>query len=371
MKSFRMKIGVIGTRGFPEIQGGLETHCMELYSRIGAHNDVNITVYRRKPYINSKNKNFNYRNIRFIDIFVPRSKNLETILHSFFASIHALFQRFDVIHFHNTGPGFFIPLLKLTGSKIVFTYHNISYTQKKWDKIAKSYLRLSERISLRNSDFVIFISESLKEEVLGKYVINSYKVISNGVNLPERSASSEYIESLGLERNRYIIGVGRFLEEKGFDDLIGAFKMANLKNYKLVLAGDSDYPTPYSERLKSYAQENNVVLTGFIKGEKLRQIYSFARLFVISSLSEGLPIALLEAMSFNINVLASNIPANLEVNLEKNDYFKAGDKIDLKEKIIAKISENKERNFVSFLTSEYNWDKIAAKTYNIYNKLLI
>jgi glycosyltransferase involved in cell wall biosynthesis len=366
-----MKIGIIGTRGFPEVQGGLETHCMELYTRIAQNYDALITVYRRKPYLNSKNRDVRYPNIRFIDLNVPRSKNLETFLHAFMATVHAMFQGYDIIHFHNTGPGFFIPLLKLSGSKIIFTYHNISYTQKKWGGIARTFLTLSEKISLKNSDYVIFISEILKSEMLVKYQLQNYMGLPNGVNIPERSVDSGYIESLGLEKYRYIISVGRFLEEKGFDYLIRAYARAGIKDYKLVLVGDTDYPTVYSDKLKSLARENGVVLTGFIKGENLKQIYSYARLFIISSFSEGLPIVLLEAMSFNIDVLASNIPANYQIGIEKNDYFAVGDEDDLKEKLLLKISEKRQRNFVDFLKLKFNWDLIAKETYSIYKNLLV
>jgi len=364
-----MKIGVIGTRGFPEVQGGLETHCMELYTRLARKNNLKVTVYRRKPYLNEKNRDSAYPNIRFIDYNVPKSKNIETFIHSFLATVHAVFQGYDIVHFHNTGPGFFIPLLRLTRTKIVFTYHNVSYTHKKWGAFARSFLNISERISVKNSDFIIFISEFLKSEMAKKYPLGSNKVISNGVNLPVRASGSDYIGSLGLEKNKYIIGVGRFLEEKGFDYLIKAFVKAGVSDFKLVLVGDTDYPTDYSKKLRTLALKNNIVLTGFIKGDKLQQVFSFARLFVIASYSEGHPIALLEAMSYNTDVLASDIPANLQVGLERNDYFKVGNEDDLKEKILAKLSGGRERDHKNLLSSKYNWDTIAGETYEIYNNL--
>jgi glycosyltransferase involved in cell wall biosynthesis len=137
-----------------------------------------------------------------------------------------------------------------------------------------------------------------------------------------------------------------------------------------VLVGDTDYPTDYSNRLRYLAKENDVVLTGFIKGDKLQQVYSFARLFIISSFAEGLPIALLEAMSYNVDVLASDIPANLQVGLEKTDYFKVGDENDLKEKIMVKLSQKGDRNYSELLSSKYNWDTIVGETYKIYNNLI-
>jgi alpha-maltose-1-phosphate synthase len=365
-----MRIGVIGTRGFPEVQGGIETHCMELYTRIGAGSENKITVYRRTPYINSKNKDSSYKNIRFIDIRVPRSKFFETFLHAFLSTVHALFQNYDVVHYHNTGPGFFIPILKLSGARVVFTYHNISYTQKKWNSAAKSFLTLSERISLRNSDFIIFISDVIKSEMVKKYKIKKSAVIFNGVCIPCKSEQNDYLDSLGLEKHKYIIAVGRFLEEKGFDYLIRAFRKAEIDGQKLVLVGDTDYPTDYSNKLKALARENGIVLTGFIKGERLNQIFTNARLFIMSSFEEGLPIALLEAMSYDIDVLVSNIPANLQIDLDKDDYFSVGDEDDLKENLLKKLSDNRRRSFGKTLTEKFNWDKIAIETNNIYENLI-
>lgn len=367
-----MKIGIIGTRGFPEIQGGIETHCLELYTRLAELNDNSVTVYRRTPYLNSKNRNATFKNIRFVDIAVPRNKLLETFLHSFLSVLHALFQKYDLVHFHNTGPGFFIPLMKLSNARIVFTYHNISYTQKKWNRFARNFLSVSERISLKKSDFIIFISEVLRAKMAEIYNLPDYKerVIFNGVTIPERSTNSDYLESLGIEKYKYIISVGRFLEEKGFDYLIRAFKKTNLKEYRLVIVGDTDYPTQYSQKLKAIASCNGVLLTGFIKGDKLKQIYSFARLFVISSFSEGLPIALLEAMSYNLDVLASDIPENLQINLNEDDYFRVGDEEDLSKAITKKLSSESSRSFDKTLFDNFNWDKIALDTYDIYQKLI-
>lgn len=364
-----MKIGVIGTRGFPEIQGGIETHCMELYTRIASLGDNEITIYRRKPYVNSRNKNAEFKNIRFVDFYVPKNKYFETFLHSLFSTVHALFQGYDIVHYHNTGPGFFIPILKLSKAKIVFSYHNISYTQKKWNKFAKRFLHSSEIISIANSDFIIFVSEIVKLEIEKLYIVNKYKVLFNGVSIPRKSEKSDFLDSLGLKKQKYLIGVGRFLEEKGFDYLIKAFKKADLQDYKLVLVGDSDYPTSYSKRLKSFARENGVVLTGYIKGDKLNQIFTFAKIFILSSFEEGLPISLLEAMSFNIDVLASDIPANLQVGLNKDDYFRVGDADDLAKNIVYKISLNKERDYREILIRKFNWDNIALETVNIYKNL--
>lgn len=365
-----MKIGVIGTRGFPDIQGGLETHCLELYTRIAKNKDINITVYRRTPYLNDRNRVVTFPGIRFVDLHAPQSKNSETFIHSFKAAMNAIFRNFDIVHFHNAGPGFFIPLVKLFGARTVFTYHNVSYTHKKWGAFARFFLTMSERICLNNSDFVIFISDYLKNEMLSRYSISDWKVIPNGVTVNPMSEHTDYIDSLGLLKGKYIVSVGRYVEEKGFDYLINSFAKTDRKDYKLVIVGDADYQTDYSDRFRSFAKKNGVILTGFIKGEKLQQVYSNAGLFVMSSFSEGHPIALLEAMSYNIDVLASDIPANTQIGLEKEDYFRVGDENDLAEKMLMKIKEQRKRDFSDLLGERYNWQKISEDTLGVYNKLI-
>ncbi|MBE0675609.1 MAG: glycosyltransferase family 4 protein [Bacteroidales bacterium] len=367
-----MKIGVIGTRGFPDIQGGIETHCQELYTRLAEGYDSQVTVYRRIPYLNEKNRDAKYTNIRFIDFKVPRNKFLETFLHSFLASVHALFQRYDIVHYHNTGPGFFIPIVKLSRARVVFTYHNISYTQQKWNVFARKFLAGSEWVSMRRSDYIIFISEVIKAEMVEKYGKDDlrYSVVFNGVRLPERAQKDDFLTCLGLKKNGYILGVGRFLEEKGFDYLIRAYRKTGISDMKLVLAGDTDYPTEYSDNLKKLAAENEIILPGFIKGDQLNQLYTFAHLFVISSYSEGLPIALLEAMSYDLDVLASDIPANLQVGLAVEDYFKTGNEEDLSNAIIKKLGQENKRSFSEVLSKRFNWTEITRDTLNIYQKLI-
>jgi glycosyltransferase involved in cell wall biosynthesis len=364
-----MKIAVIGTRGFPGLQGGIEKHCEELYTRMAKMKDIKFIIYRRVPYLNEHSK-VHIENIDFIDLKVPRNKYFETFLHSFLSTIHVFFLKPDIAHFHNTGPGIFIPLLKLRRIKVVFTYHNISYTQKKWNSIAKKFLSLSEKISMKFSDSVIFISKPLQKYVSSRFNLPSQNLIYNGVRIPVPSNDISYIQSLGLEKRKYIISVGRFMEEKGFDYLIDAFQKAQLQDFKLVLVGDADYPTTYSTKLKQHAIQNNVILTGNITGENLNQIYSHAKLFVISSYSEGLPIVLLEALSFKLDILASNIEANKQIMISEDDFFKVGNVKDLTYKLKEKVLNKINRDYTIMLEQNFNWEKAAELTYEVFIKTL-
>jgi len=128
-----------------------------------------------------------------------------------------------------------------------------------------------------------------------------------------------------------------------------------------VLVGDADHESDYSKALKIKAENNGVILTGFIKGEKLNQIFTHAKLFVLPSYHEGLPISLLEAMSYNLDILVSDISANKEVTLVSSDYFEVGNIKDLTKSLKRKLSDNNKRDFSSILKEKYNWDKIAKK----------
>ena len=357
-----MKIFIIGTRGFPDVQGGVEQHCENLYPQIASDKYL-ITVLRRKPYIINKDKTYN--NIRFIDLPSTKIFGFEAFYHSFLCTILCLVKRPDIVHIHNIGPGIFVPLLKLFGLKVVLTYHSPNYEHDKWSMPVKYLLKLAELLSLKFSDQVIFVSLHQKRKLGDK---ENFIHINNGVRLFPLAYEDDYITKLGLQKKNYILTVGRFVEEKGYDLLIRAYSRIEQKGIRLVIAGDLDHETTYSIRLKKMAVAHNVVLTGFISGEKLRQIYSHARLFVLPSYNEGLPISLLEAMSYHLPVLVSDIPANIIVPLPKDRYFICGNEEFLAERLGQIVSNNYEA--ISYDLSAFNWDHIAVETIKVYEKIL-
>ncbi|MFV0467979.1 MAG: glycosyltransferase, partial [Dysgonomonas sp.] len=209
-------------------------------------------------------------------------------------------------------------------------------------------------------------TESLKEKY-GRSQ-NVY-LIFNGVESPAKIESTEYIKSLGLTKNKYIFALGRFVEEKGFHNLINAYANCNANiGFDLVLAGDADHETEYSRFLKQLATDNNVVLTGFVTGNKLAELFSHAGLFVLPSFHEGLPIALLEALSYDLDCIVSNIPANTQVALPPEDFFDPENVDELSEKIDEKLSVPVRRR--RYNLAQYNWNTIAMQTFTVYKKML-
>lgn len=362
-----MKIIVLGTRGIPDILGGVETHCQELYPRISKLGHK-VTIVTRSPYV-LDNSLTEYKGIKLKHIFAPKQKSLEAIVHTFLGILYAGIIRPDILHIHAVGPMIMTPLARLLRLKVVVTNHGPDYDRKKWGKLAKFILKAGESLGTKFANRIIVISEVINSILKRKYNRHDAHLIYNGVTIPNISKSKDYINKLDLKNENYIIAVGRFVEEKGFHDLIRAHSNITIQ-YKLVLVGDADHETTYSNQLKKQAIAAGVVLTGFIKGDRLNQIFSHAKLFVMPSYHEGLPIALLEAMSYNIDVLVSDIPANLEIRLEKEKYFEVGniDAMSTSIKNALSTSENA-TDYSELMRNKYNWDYIAKMTINVYKSL--
>ncbi|CAM3953276.1 Putative teichuronic acid biosynthesis glycosyltransferase TuaC [Vibrio aerogenes CECT 7868] len=363
-----LKVTVLGTRGIPGVLGGVETHCQNLYPEIVRQSGSEVTVIARSPYVGYKTAE--YQGVQLRTVTAPKKKSLEAIIHSVFAAMTTLTDGSDIVHVHAIGPGLVVPLLRLAGKKVVFTHHGPDYDRQKWGRMAKMVLKLGEKLAVKFASEVIVISEVINQLIKGKYGRENAHLIHNGVNLPkalDQATSDAVLAQYDLTPKGYLVAVGRFVEEKGFHDLIQAYQQSGISK-PLVLVGDADHPTPYSESLKQKARETEgVILTGFLKGDALQAVFSQAGLYVMPSYHEGLPIALLEAMSFSLPAIVSDIPANLEVALEREVYFPVSDVAALTDKLILKQHETY-CDYRSHL-KKYDWAMIAGQTQAVYNKI--
>ncbi len=363
-----MKIVVTGTRGIPGIQGGVETHCQHLYPRMAAAGH-DVTVLRRSCYAEEADECSGcYMGVKVMDVFAPRRKSLEAIMHTFLAVIKARRMNPDILHIHAVGPSLMVPFARMLGLKVVTTNHGPDYDRQKWGRLAKTMLKCGERMGAKFSNAVIVISRPIADALASLYGRRDTDLIYNGVEKPEIDPNTDYIDSLGIEPRKYVVTLGRFVPEKRFDDLIRAFAAAAPKGCKLVIAGEADHPDEYSRSLHDLADKNGVVLTGFIKGKKLNQLMSHAALFVLPSSHEGLPISLLEAMSYGIDVLASDIPANRIAQLQEEDFFAVGDTATLAKKITERLASPATPRVYDL--SPYDWDNIARQTLAVYSRVL-
>ena len=360
-----MRIVVVGLRGFPNIQGGVETHCEELFPRI-AKMGHEIIVVRRKNFVKENPPRSEYRGVKFKDIPSPSISGLEAAIHTAFGILYAKKVRADILHVQAIGPSVMIPLARLLGLRVVMTHHGPDYDRDKWGIFAKFILRLGERFAAMGAKDIISISTVISDILKEKYKrVKRVHLIFNGItSFDGITDSTDYLDSIHLSPGKYILAVGRFVEEKRFDKLIEAYIKLHLKDYKLIIAGDTDYPTSYAHFLKTFALENEVIIPGIVKGEKLYQFYKHAALFVLPSSHEGLPITLLEAMACRQKVLVSDIPANKAVGLPEKNYFKL-DNIEDMMHHIKDLLNNGQTN-QTYDLSKYDWDNIAKETERVY-----
>lgn len=372
-----MKIFVTGTRGIPDIPGGVESHCQQLYPLIAARGHQ-IRISRRSIYSHADSTSGikHWQGIELMDLPTPKQKSLEAIIHTLKSVFAAKQWGADIIHIHAVGPALLAPIARLSGLKVVFTHHGPDYDRDKWGKLAKWALRLGEKAGCLFAHEVIVISRVIQSLIKQHYHRDSH-LIYNGVPIPQIATQTDYLDQLGLEKNQYFLAVARFVPEKGLHDLIQAYNQMKTDK-KLVLAGDADHEDTYSRQLKKMAQENpDIVLTGYITGAPLQQLFSFANVFVLPSYHEGLPIALLEALSYGITPLVSDIPANREVDLEPQYYFQCKNINDLQNRL-EQLSlpprdqeqwQKARQKRIELVKQKYDWADIADQTIAVYNRI--
>ncbi len=364
-----MKIFVTGTRGIPGVQGGVETHCEKLYPLV-ADTQHEITIIRRSNYAVDKSLK-KIMGVVIKDLPSIRSKHFEAFFHTFISVFYARFAGADIVHIHAVGPALVTPLARLLGLKVVVTHHGLDYEREKWGRLARFSLRMGEYLGVHFANRVIVISEHIRNHLLQRYPsYNRMTLIHNGVELPCESAGTAFLKELGVEPNGYILAVGRFVKEKGFDKLLDAFQSLDTGKIKLVIAGDADFQDSYAMMLKKKSlAARNVCLAGFVKGTKLAELYTHARLFILPSSHEGLPIALLEAMSYGCPILASDIPANRGVRLPSYCYCDCTTSRSIANVLEHVLNSRRMDAPVAYDLSAYDWRNIAKQTKTVYDEL--
>jgi glycosyltransferase involved in cell wall biosynthesis len=367
-----LRVIMLGLRGFPNVQGGVEAHAEHLcpwLKELGC--DVEVIV--RSSYMPPDRGN-EWKGIRYLRVWSPKASGLETIVHSFLGVLVAAWQRPDILHIQAIGPALMVPLARLLGLHVVVTHHGPDYEREKWGPLARLTLHAGEACGMRFSNCRIVISQTISKLVREKYSLNS-DLIPNGVSLPVMPRSTSVLQKFGLAAGRYVLMVSRLVPEKRHTDLIQAFANAKLDGWKLVLVGASDHPDAYTASVVALAQATDgAVMTGFQSGLALRELYAHAGIFVLPSSHEGLPIALMEALSYGLPVVVSDIPAHLEIGLEDAHYFPLGNVSALTNRL-ASFAQNpwpselreKTRNW---MTTRESWRSVAEQTLGCYRRAL-
>jgi glycosyltransferase involved in cell wall biosynthesis len=363
-----VSIVALGTRGMPNVPGGIEGHASELYPRLHALG-ANVTVVGRNPYKPSDAPS-KWHGVTVRWIPAPKLQGVEALVHTFLGVLYAAVLRPDVVHIHAVGPSLFVPLAKLFGLKVVMTHHGQDYLREKWGLTGRAVLRLGERIGMSFADERIVISRSGLTLARDKYHRVATLIPNGIVNLQPADATS-LLEKYQLAPHRYVIQVSRLEQEKRQLDLIKAFQAARLPNWKLLLVGGAQGSQRYANLVRAQCTEIGAIInTGFLPPAEVHQLLSHAGIFALPSSHEGLPISLLEAMSLGTPVLASDIPGNREVGLDEACYFHVGDTQTLASRLSELAQATPEDRAMigarlRLACNRFNWDTIAESTMQV------
>ncbi len=368
---------MIGHKRIPSREGGIEIVVGELSKRMAALGNE-VTAYNRKSR-HIAGEGFetaeglgSYEGVKLKWVYTPDSARLNAIVYSFLSTADAVLKSYDIIHFHAEGPSAMVPLAKFFKKRCIVTIHGLDWQRSKWGGFATKFLKYGEKCAAKYADEIIVLSKNVQE-----YFKNTYNrdtvYIPNGIEEPQIKNAEIIKEKYALEKDGYILYLGRLVPEKGIHFLINAYKNTDTA-LPLVIAGGASHTVEYENELRELAKDDKrIVFTGFVEGYELGELYSNALLYVLPSELEGMPISLLEAMSYGNACLTSDISECTEVCEDTAVYFKSGDENDLKEKLEGlisspeKIKELKSKS-KDFILNKYNWDEVCEKTLRLYKK---
>jgi glycosyltransferase involved in cell wall biosynthesis len=362
-----LRVAMLGSRGVPANYGGVERYVEEVGAHLAAAG-AQVAVYCHAKYVSARGE---YRGLQLRFVPAIRSKHLETISHTFLATLHTLLHEEEIIHYQALGPSTLAWLPRLLGRKVVVTVQGLDWQRAKWGRVARLYLKFGEWTAVHVPHATIVVSEILADYYAGRHGRRPV-YIPNGFELPTPQPPN-LIRKLGLDKDSYILFVGRLVPEKGCHTLLRAF--TNVRTDKqLIIAGRAVYEDRYRQQLDEEARGvSGVRFLGFVQGSLLQELYSNAYLVVHPSETEGLSISLLEALSYGNCVLVSNAPENLEAIRDAGHHFQAGDSADLARELQRLLDQVDQvemmRTRVRTQLSIVDWGTVADATRKLYESL--
>lgn len=368
-----MKVAMIGHKRIPSREGGVEVVVEEISTRL-VKKGYQVDVYNRKGK-NVQDKNVDnkkikeYKGAKIITIPTINKKGIEAFVYSFLATIRAIFGKYDVIHYHAEGSCAMLWIPHLFGIRTVATIHGLDWKRSKWGSFASKYIKFGEKVAAKYADEIIVLSRSIQRYFKETYNRET-KFIPNGINKPEIIKPQIIKEKYGLEKDSYILFLARIVPEKGLHYLIEAYKEIDTDK-KLVIAGGASHTNSYLQQIQEMAkQDDRIIMTGFVQGKEWEELFSNCFLYCLPSDVEGMPMSLLEAMSYGCNSIVSDIRENIQVTSSYAKKFKKGSVEDLRNKLQLALEKPKEEasKIQNYILEKYNWDYTVNEIIELYGK---
>jgi glycosyltransferase involved in cell wall biosynthesis len=366
-----LRVTMLGIRGFPDVQGGAEKHVEKLSCALTALG-CEVEAIVRSGYVDKTRKS--WRGIALTPLWAPRISGLEAFAHSFLGVLRAAVERPDVLHIHSIGPALFTPLARALGLRVIVTHHVLNYENDKWGAFARSILRFGEKVAMKFANGRIAVSEGLAREMARTYRV-SVDAIPNGIDKPHMIETTGTLAAFGLTPGRYALNVARIDEQKRQLDMVAAYARLKSPSWRLALVGGADYSSPYAKAVAAAARETpGVVMLGHQSGDALAELYSHAGVFVLPSSHEGQPIAVLEAASYGLSLVLSDIAAHRELALPGARLVAVGDTVALADQLgaffAAAVPERMAASERDRVLAKHDWLNIAQQTLAVYCETL-
>jgi len=367
-----LNIAIIGHKRIPSNEGGIEKGVEEHAVRMVALGHK-VTAYNRgSDNINGKEFNSEklkeYKGVKIVTVPNPNG-GIGVLIYSFLATWHAIFKRYDVVSYRASGPCVMIILAKLFGLRVVASIHGFDSQRDKWGRFAKWYLEKGEKFAAKYADACLVLSERMKQYIRDKYHKEAL-CFANGVDKPVKREAVLIKDNWGLEKDSYILSLGRVEPEKGLHYLIEAFRSCKTDKKLVIAGGDSNHA--YYKKLTDMAQgDDRIMFVGQVQGQVTAELYSNAYVFALPSNLEGMANTLLESMSYGCCDLVSDIAENTEVVGDHAEVFPKGDVPALREKLQylldnPSVVDDYKSKSSDFITSKYNWDLAVEQMLRIY-----
>ena len=372
-----LNIAMFGHKHIPSREGGIEVVVEELSTRM-VQLGHKVTCYNRRGHHVSGSefdgdKLIEYKGVRLKSVFTINRKGLAAMTSSIFASVNVAFGKYDVVHIHAEGPAFMCWLPKLFGKRVIVSVHGLDHQRAKWGRFASWYIMRGEKNAVKYADEIIVLSRNVQQyfkEAYGRETV----YIPNGVTRKPIRPADQIRDKWGLEKDSYILFLGRIVPEKGAHYLIKAFKEIKTDK-RVVIAGGSSDTNGYMNELKALAKgDDRIIFTGFVQGRLKHELYSNAYVYILPSDLEGMPLSLLEAMSYGNCCLTSDIDECTEVVGDKAVMFRKGNVDDLRDKLKSLINNPAEVKkykvqATDFICCKYSWGDVVKQTLNMYEAI--
>lgn len=370
----QLNIAMLGHKRIPSREGGIEIVVEELATRM-VNLGNSVTCYNRKGHhVSGKEfdngKLTDYKGVKLKSVFTINKKGLAAMTASVAGALCGAFGKYDVVHFHAEGPCAMLWLPKLFGKRCIATIHGLDHQRAKWGKVASTYIMFGEKCAVKHADEIIVLSEGVQYYFMKTYGRRT-RFIPNGVSRPQIREADSIKQKYGLDKDKYILFLGRLVPEKGLRYLIEAFKNVKTEK-KLVIAGGSSDTDEFANELKDMAKfDDRIIFTGFIQGKELDELYSNAYVYTLPSDLEGMPLSLLEAMSYGNCCLVSDIDECASVVEDKALIFKKSNVSELQKKLQyvcddEKVVQGYKDKAADFICCKYSWDDVVERTMKLY-----